>query len=429
MTSLVPFTPTPSVAEFADILIDSAILLIDGTQLTLSRGGWMFDPGEEWEDYPYPGRTMNTVGCRELVRLKPVIKGSALLSGEDQITAYRPDGTWADHASITGARTFTPNDLRTYLGADEYLENVVCLWKRQRGDFIAVEFPVAICGQWNLGATDGDEGLFQIVIEAVQDYPATGTTKDRLPYRIRKTPVGDTPTEPPEEPLVVPKLDLNAMDPINGGYASGASVPTWADRSGYDNDAAVNNGTWGQTAPTYQANGLGTGLPSVRTDGVSQGLTIPQLPTVTSQTWYLVFAAPTPDDYAYIFQANQGPENIQFKLRPDRKTEWIAFQNIGGEDKVISTDPLPDGICLVRLTFEKPGGVLKLHHFGVLQGTASCNPQFLTDTFDVLFGERSGGDGFPVAADFGRVLCYEGAHDDDTAETIEAALRDQWGIP
>jgi hypothetical protein len=36
VVSPVPFQPTQDVAEFADIIVDSAVLMVDGVQLTLS---------------------------------------------------------------------------------------------------------------------------------------------------------------------------------------------------------------------------------------------------------------------------------------------------------------------------------------------------------------------------------------------------------
>jgi hypothetical protein len=180
----------------------------------MSRSSPSFDPGEEWEDYSYPGKTMATVGARSLVRLKPVIKGSALVSGEDQISAFRPDGTWGAHATIAGARTFTPNALRAYLTDADYLENVICIWKRIRGDYIAVEFPVAVCGSWGIGSTDNDEGLFQITIEAVQENDGSGTTRTRIPYRVRTVPTPEDATEPPvDEDLGTIIWDLDAENP------------------------------------------------------------------------------------------------------------------------------------------------------------------------------------------------------------------------
>lgn len=173
--------------DLGDIIIDSAVLIVDGVQLTASRGGWTFDPGEEWEDHPFPGRTMNTRGCRELVGLKPTIKGTALMTGEAQVSAARPDGTWTDSATLDNVRLFTPNALRTELTVDDYLANVFLIWKRQRGDYLAVEFPFAINTAWGMSSQDNDEGLVPLALEAAQS-PLSGTTKTRVPYRIHTLP-------------------------------------------------------------------------------------------------------------------------------------------------------------------------------------------------------------------------------------------------
>jgi hypothetical protein len=178
------------VTDFGDVIIDSAVLIINGVQLTTSRGGWTFDPGEEWDDFAFPGRVMNTKECRELVKLTPTLKGSAMIVGEDQVSAYRPGGTWSDSTTLEDVRLFRPNEVRTELTVADYLTDVFCVWKRQRGDYIAVEFPYAISTSWSLGAQDADEGLIPIVIEAAQS-PSAGTTKTRIPYRVHTFP-GDT---------------------------------------------------------------------------------------------------------------------------------------------------------------------------------------------------------------------------------------------
>jgi hypothetical protein len=175
------------VTDFGDVILDSAVLIVDGVQLTASRGGWSFDPGEEWEDFTFPGRTLNTKGCRELVRLRPTIQGNAMLTGEAQVSAFRPDGTWSDSTTLEDVRLFRPNTLRTDLAAGDYLENVFLVWKRLRGDYIAVEFPFAISSAWSIGAADADEGLIAITIEAAQS-PLSGTTKTRIPYLIHTFP-------------------------------------------------------------------------------------------------------------------------------------------------------------------------------------------------------------------------------------------------
>jgi hypothetical protein len=173
--------------DFDDIIIDSAVLIVDGVQITASRGGWSFDPGETWDDFAFPGRVMNTKLCREMVGLKPTIKGNAMMLGEAQVSAYRPDGQWTDSEAIEDVRLFTPNALRADLTQADYLQNVFIIWKRQRGDYLAVEFPYAINTSWSIGAADNDEGLIPIVLEAAQD-PTTGTTKTRIPYRVHTFP-------------------------------------------------------------------------------------------------------------------------------------------------------------------------------------------------------------------------------------------------
>ena len=93
----------------------------------------------------------------------------------------------AHQAHCIDTSDLSPNALRAYLSASDYLTNVFLVWKRLRGDYIAVEFQTAICSSYSIGATDGDEGQIPIVIEAVQDL-TTGTTKTAVPYRIHTLP-------------------------------------------------------------------------------------------------------------------------------------------------------------------------------------------------------------------------------------------------
>jgi hypothetical protein len=439
MARLVPFAPTTDVAEFADIIIDSAQLMVDGTLLSVSRGGWTFDPGEEWEDYAFPGRTMNTVGTRSLVRLKPTIKGTALLSGEDQITAFRPDGTWANHATIAGARTFTPNALRAYL--TEYMENVVCLWKRIRGDLIAVEFPFAVCGNWGIGATDGDEGTIQITIEAVQDNDGTGTTKDRLPYRVRTVPTPDDASEPPiDEDLGDPILDLNAIT-LADLLDDGDPVTGWPDDSISGNDGGPYTSGGIQSAPTFYASGFGGGaLPRVNMNGGTQGVATNLTSSTASQTFYFVVAGLNGEGTEGDAGAVNGPlavsqgdagSNYWVSLRGDGRLQSAvntsAFVPTGTLGAAVDNQPGPH---IIRFVWNRLAGEWFLYVDGVLDTDADSpavsNSWVLVSRMywgnSSLFGNK-------IVMDVGRILVYDEAHLGPGLTDVELALQAVWGTP
>jgi hypothetical protein len=428
MARLVPFAETADVAEFADIIIDSAVLLIDGVQLSISRGGWTFDPGEEWEDYSFPGKTMSTVGARSLVRLKPTIKGTALLSGEDQITAYRPDGTWANHATIVGARTFTPNALRAYLTDADYLTDVICIWKRIRGDYIAVEFPYAVCGNWGINATDADEGLIQITIEAVQDNAGTGTTRTRLPYRIRKVPTTDDATAPPLEPEIGdPIHEVSALDLV---LADGAPVTTWGDTAG-SNDMAPDAGV-GQSAPTYDATGWDGVLPAVIFDGVDDGLGLTGQITAYSFTTYIVAkdivvtAGTTAsfwnggDGFPFGKGVFFGNGTVPTSLGAHVNTNVVAPTLTWVADDFDKTLP-----HIYRFTFSQPEGIFKVFVDGVEKLSGSCNSQ-ITETDHIWMGVI-GAD--KLSMTLALEVTYDAYQGTAGLNAVELALQAVWGVP
>src|SRR5689334_16269365 len=122
-------------ASFDDIIIDSAVAWQADNQLSPTRGSLTFEPNEDWEAYDFPGRTMPVAGLDEVVRSRPVIKGTMMLTGEGQFSVYRPDSTWANGSSAggvttSGIRTFTPGAFRTTLGVGAYLRDFLVVWKR-----------------------------------------------------------------------------------------------------------------------------------------------------------------------------------------------------------------------------------------------------------------------------------------------------------
>ena len=174
-------------SELRDIFYDAGTLYIDGAAFSITRGGHAFDPGEEWEEYDFPGKRAPVEGLDEIVRCTPVIRTRCMLTGEYQMSVYRPDGTWADHATITGARTFTPANLGTVIAASRYLQNVIVVWPRSRGDYIAVHFPVAINRKYGMQGLDKDEG--QIDVEFAARIPA-GEPVTTVPYTIHTYAAG-----------------------------------------------------------------------------------------------------------------------------------------------------------------------------------------------------------------------------------------------
>jgi hypothetical protein len=180
-------------ADLADIIIDSAVAWMLGNPMSITRGSLTFEPNEEWENYDFPGKTMPVAGLDEVVRSKPVVRGTMMLTGEDQLSMYRPGGDWADADSAGGAsvgdssiRTFTPGQFRSALAGGAYLENFIVIWKRLRGDYLAVEFPVALCTKYGIGSQDGDEGQIGVEIEGRQ--ANDGTPLSSIPYLIHILP-------------------------------------------------------------------------------------------------------------------------------------------------------------------------------------------------------------------------------------------------
>lgn len=153
-------------AELASIFYDAGVLYISGNPISISRGGITFEPNEEFAPFDIPGVIQPLVGMEELVSSRPVLRTTLMLTGEYQFTVYRPDGTWGDHASVSGARTYTPNALRSALSTGVYLQSVIAVWPRARGDYIAVEFPFAVCRKYGVGSKDKDEGEIPVEIEA-----------------------------------------------------------------------------------------------------------------------------------------------------------------------------------------------------------------------------------------------------------------------
>jgi hypothetical protein len=164
-----------------------------GNPTSITRGSLTFDAGEEWENYPFPGKAMAVAGLDEVVRSKPVIRGQMMMTGEQQFELiYRPGGAWTDETTAggqaaEGVRTYTPGAFRSPLSTSALIPQLMVIWKRLRGDYIAVEFPYALNTQFGIGSGDADEGLIPVEFEARQDL-SSATPKTGVPYLVHILP-------------------------------------------------------------------------------------------------------------------------------------------------------------------------------------------------------------------------------------------------
>lgn len=180
---------TTPAAELADIYYDAGAGYIANNPFSITRGGGQFDPQEEIDDYEFPGKRAPVQGCDEVVRCRPILRTRFMLTGEYQFQIYRPGGSWGDHASIENARTYTPDAMGAALANGVYIQDFVFVWPRQRGDYIAVHFPVALVRRYGMGSLDKDEGTIEVEIEA--RIPA-GEPIATVPYRIHTYAAGTT---------------------------------------------------------------------------------------------------------------------------------------------------------------------------------------------------------------------------------------------
>lgn len=175
----------PDVA-LSRIFYDAAVLYVSGNPVSITRDGFTFDPQEVRESYDYPGKANEIEGLEEIVSVRPVLRGSFMLSGEYQFTVYRPGGSWGNHVSIEGARTYTLPELRQALTTGLSLTSVLAVWRR-RNDYVVVEFPKAICRSYSLSSRDKDEGTIPVEIAALVP---SGSSSKTVPYKLHTFPLG-----------------------------------------------------------------------------------------------------------------------------------------------------------------------------------------------------------------------------------------------
>jgi hypothetical protein len=447
MTAPLPFPMGNTAADVDDIIIDSAVAWQNGSQLAPTRGSLSFDPGEEWENYSFPGKTGPVAGLDEVVRSRPTIKGTMMLTGEAQFTVYRPGGTWSDGASAggvttSGIRTFTPGAFRASLNVGSYLENFIVFWKRQGGDYIAVEFRFALCTHYNIDSKDGDEGTIAVEFEAVQPNDATP------PYSVYTLPPSAPPPPDPGDipggdlpeggDLGFPILDLNAETLLALGVADNTTVPSWVDDTGITGNGTPYAPTT-QTAPTFRTSGFAGGsLPYVSVSG-TQGWATP-IPVVGDGTYYFVVnitsGAGTEGDgdgvgnAAIMLTQSANASNGWVSVRADGKLQTGVNVGSGGFFSTTGSVDRTDGPHIIRLARWPGGGSYYVYVDGVLESSAT-GQAVLNNSWAGLprmyYGNvTSTGE---LVADYGRVVVYDDVHLGAGPNAVELALKAIWGTP
>lgn len=176
--------PPSSVQRY---IVDTAGLWANGYPISITRQGFAFDPQETYLEYDYPGKVGSVEGLEELDSMKPVLRGVFLFVGEYELSLYRPGGTWAAHATIPNARTYTLASFRAAIGSGISMANVLAVWRLSDGWFFGVEFMKGRCKRWGVHGADKNEGEIAVEVEALW---AAGASRKSPPYRLHLYPPG-----------------------------------------------------------------------------------------------------------------------------------------------------------------------------------------------------------------------------------------------
>ena len=317
-------------------------------------------------------------------------------------------------------------------------------WKRQGGDYIAVQFPYALCTKYDIASKDGDEGMIAVEFEACQPNNAAPSTTPpytviTLPPETQVPDPGDNPSDlPQDEDLGNLILDLNAIT-LAGTLGDSDPVTSWTDDTGITGNGTPYAGL--QSAPTFHTSGFGGGaMPRVAVAGTA-GVETP-IPWPTSSTYYFVVdvasGGGTQGDggqalNAYIMAtAGTNNNNGWVSVRGDGKLQvGINGGSFGWPSKVGSTD-ITDGPHIVTLSWNATIFQFDVYVDAVLDATLSGNA-LIANSWAGLPRMYFGGVDTPGVAhltgDIGRVVAYDKAHSAGNVATVVGVLSGIWGTP
>jgi hypothetical protein len=168
-----------------DIILDSPILKADLTTpgttelIGVSRGGLRFVPNKTLRNIDFDGKRAAGVGLDRIISVNPVITGSMLQVGEQDLRLLEAG------SSGTGL-IVTPKPLGQLFVVGDY-HKFELVFDRSGGGFVTVTFPFGLVVSYELGSTDANEAEVPITIEARQNLLDASSSSAEVPYTITVT--------------------------------------------------------------------------------------------------------------------------------------------------------------------------------------------------------------------------------------------------
>ena len=157
-------------------LLSTEIAAVD-TVVGVSRGGLRFDPGIALREIDYDGKRAPIVGGDRISFRRPVISGTMLQVGPEDLRIYEP-------AAAGALDVVTPKPAGTPFVIGEYLKNLKLKYKKSDGQTVTVTFPYAICTKYDIHGTDNNEGEVAVAFEARLDRADVANSDTTVPYTI-----------------------------------------------------------------------------------------------------------------------------------------------------------------------------------------------------------------------------------------------------
>jgi hypothetical protein len=288
-----------------------------------------------------------------------------------------------------------------------------------------------ICTGW---ATKGGDGT---AVVKVSDLFVDMVSSDAPPDSPDPEVPGDIPQGGPLGNLI---LDLDARDPVDGGYVDNASVTAWSDRSGAGNHAAPYTTSGTQSAPTFKATGFPGGLPCVRVAGSNQGVAHP-LPSGSACTYYFILGNLTGDgslgaadfwNAPIALTGGANGNNFWVSLRGDGKVQSaINDHSPAARTAALGTAAIDGtGPHIIRFVFDQNNARMRVYIDRVLdhETTDSIIVNAWISILRVYLGNLST-TALKLSGDYAMVLCYDRPHIGTVGTPVEDFSTAAWGTP